>query len=92
MCHIIDYGKYMFDKQKKEKDKHKTTAPKDKEVSFKYTTEDHDLTTKVGQIKNYVEKGHKVRLVVWFEKRENVHKDLGFKIMQKVIDGVGAWS
>jgi len=83
VCRIMDYGKFMFDKSKKEK---KNTGPKEKEISFRYVIDDHDLATKANQCKGFLEKGSRVKLVVKFKQREKAHKDLGFDILNKVIE------
>ena len=83
VCHITDYGKYMFEKSKKEKEK--PHVQKEKEVCFRYVTDDHDLETKANQIRGFLDKGMKVKLVVKFKAREKAHKDLGFDVLNKVI-------
>ncbi len=84
VCQILDYGKYMFDKSKK--DKQKSTEQKEKEISFRYVTSDGDLETKANQAKKFLEKGMRVKLTVKFKAREKAHKDMGFDILRKVIE------
>lgn len=83
VCHIIDYGKFMFDKQKKEK--HKDNAPKEKEVDFKYVISENDLLTKANQIRGFLLKGFKVKCVCKFKGREKAHKDQGFDLFERLI-------
>lgn len=84
VCHIMEYGKYMYDKQKKEKAKQHTQ--KEKEISFRYVIDDHDLQTKANQCKKFIESGMRVKLVVWFKQREKAHKDQGFGVLNKIIE------
>jgi translation initiation factor IF-3 len=84
VCQIMDYGKYMFDKSKKEKQK--STQQKEKEICFRYVIDEHDLETKANQAKKFLEKGMKVKLVVKFKAREKAHKDLGFDVLRAVIE------
>ncbi len=84
VCRIMDYGKFMFEKSKKEK--RQNTGPDEKEIRFRYVTDGHDLETKANQAKKFLEKGIKVKLVVKFKAREKAHKDLGFAILAKVIE------
>lgn len=84
VCRIMDYGKFMFDKSKKEK--HQGSGQKEKEICFRYVTDQNDLMTKSNQAKKFIEKGFKVKLVVKFKQREKAHKDLGFEVLNKVID------
>jgi translation initiation factor IF-3 len=86
VCHITEYGKFMYEKQKKKKEQQKTSHPKEKEVAFRYVIGDHDLETKAAQIKGFLEKGMKVKCVVNFEKREKAHKDQGFQLLERVIE------
>lgn len=85
VCQIMDYGKYMYEKNKKKKQH----IVRDKEVSFRYVIDDHDLETKANQIKKFISKGHKVKIVVKFKAREKVHKDKGFVALDKLIAMLG---
>lgn len=83
VCQIMDYGKFMYDKRKKSKSK--SHAKRDKEVSFRYVIDDHDLETKANQIRKFLGKGMKVKAVVKFKAREKIHKDKGFVALNKLI-------
>lgn len=89
VCHIRDYGKFMFERSKKKKESEKSNGPKEKEVEFRYVIGDHDLETKVNQIKKFLAKGHKVKCVCIFKQREKAHKDQGFVILNRVIELLG---
>lgn len=84
VCQIMDYGKFMFDKQKKEKDKVHNTH-KEKEISFRYVIDENDLRTKANATKKFLEKGDKVRILVRFKSREKAHKDKGFEALNKLL-------
>ena len=84
VCQIMDYGKFMFDKQKKDKDK-THNQHKEKEISFRYVIDDHDLETKANAAKKFLDKGDKVRVVVKFKQREKAHKDKGFEVIEKLV-------
>jgi len=89
VCHIMDYGKFMYDRQKKQKEStSKQSQIKEKEVDFRYVIGENDLQTKVNQIRGFLEKGFKVRCVCKFRQRENIHKNHGFEVIKKVIDMV----
>lgn len=77
---IMDYGKYKFDLSKKARDQRQNN-PKEKEIFLRYTIDPHDLTTKINQIRQYLQKGTKVRLAVKFKGRENAHKDEGMHLI-----------
>jgi hypothetical protein len=48
-------------------------------------TDEHDLQIKANQLKSFVEKGHRVRVVVKFEKREKAHPDKGFEAINNFL-------
>lgn len=84
VCQIMDYGKFMFDKQKKQKEKSGSTH-KEKEISFRYVIDIHDLEVKASAARKFLEKGDKVRVVVKFKQREKAHKDKGFEALEKLM-------
>lgn len=85
VCHIRDYGKFMFDRSKK-KESERSAGPKEKEIDFRYVIGDHDLETKANQIRKFLDKGIKVKCVCKFKAREKAHKDQGFVILNKLIE------
>lgn len=50
---------------------------------------DHDLGVKTRKIQSFLDAGHKVKITVFYRGRELAHKDLGFKLADKVIEGFG---
>lgn len=82
VCQIMDYGKFMYEKTKNKKKQH---VVKNKEVSFRYVIDDNDLSTKANQIRKFIDKGHKVKIVVKFKAREKAHKEKGFVAIGKLI-------
>jgi translation initiation factor IF-3 len=83
VCQIMDYGKFMYDKQKRSKAKSQTR--REKEISFRYVIDDHDLETKANHIRKFLSKGMKVKVVVKFKAREKAHKEKGFVALKKLI-------
>lgn len=86
VCHIRDYGKFMFDRSKKKKESERSAGPKEKEIDFRYVIGEHDLETKANQIRKFLDKGIKVKCVCKFKAREKAHKDQGFAILNKLIE------
>lgn len=86
VCRIIDYGKFKYDQQRKEKQARKAqhTAVL-KEMKFRCNVEDHDYATKLKHIKEFLAKGHKVKALLFFRGRENAHRELGFALMERVM-------
>jgi translation initiation factor IF-3 len=86
VCKIMDFGKFRYDqniKEKKQKSKQKSMVPK--EVRLSPRIAEHDILTKERIVRKFLENGQKVHLRLEYKKRENVHKDLGLEVMQKVI-------
>jgi translation initiation factor IF-3 len=85
VCKIIDYGKYKYEQAKLKKQKSKS-ATRMKEVKFRVGTGQHDYNIKLGRAETFLESNHKVRFVLQFRGRENAHKDLGFVVLNRIID------
>lgn len=89
VCKVIDYGKFMYEQGKREKDQKKAQHQKElKEIRLKPGTDTHDLDFKTRHAREFLEKGHKVKATVFFRGREIVHQDLGRDLLQKFIDGL----
>ena len=85
VCKIIDYGKYKYTQAKLKKGKSKTST-RMKEVKFRVGTGEHDYNIKLGRAETFLDGNHKVRFVLQFKGRENAHKDLGFVVLNKIIE------
>lgn len=81
---IMDYGKFKYDQEKKEKDnKKKQTNAQLKETRFSLKIEDNDLKTKANQTKKFLNNGDKVKISIRFRGRELGRKELGYELMDK---------
>jgi translation initiation factor IF-3 len=87
VCKIMDYGKFKYEKSKKEKDakKHQSTVQL-KEIKFRPKTDDHDLDFKVKHIRRFLMEGNKAKLVVIFRGREIVHPETGQDVLKRVVE------
>ena len=88
VCKIIDYGKYIYDQKKKQKENH-TGKVDTKEIRLGVSTEKHDLEIKAKHAKEFLNKGHKVKLQVKFKGRENHHPELGENMIQSMVELIG---
>lgn len=87
VARILDYGKYMFEQTKREKEaKKKQKVVEVKELGLKLTTEDHDLSYKIKNAKKFLEDGNKVKISIRFRGREMSYTNQGFDVMKKVAD------
>lgn len=87
---IVDWGKYNYQKTKlAQKNKRNTKVSEIKQMRFGIKISEHDLGVKLKKVTSFLEDGHKVKFTVRFRGRELAHKDLGFVLADKVIDGYG---
>ncbi|MCU0667684.1 MAG: translation initiation factor IF-3 [Patescibacteria group bacterium] len=87
---IIDWGKYNYQKTKQlQKNKRNTKVSELKQMRFGLKISDHDMDVKLKKITSFLDEGDKVRISVVFRGRELAHKDIGFKLMDKIIAKLG---
>ncbi|HYG67779.1 MAG TPA: translation initiation factor IF-3 [Anaeromyxobacteraceae bacterium] len=89
VCKIMDYGKFKYlEKKKQNEAKKKQVVVQLKEVKLRPRTEEHDYDVKVKKIREFLDEGNKARVTVTFRGREMSHRELGQKVLQRVIDGL----
>ncbi|QCU90561.1 translation initiation factor IF-3 [Thiomicrorhabdus sediminis] len=85
VCKIMDYGKYLYQQQKKQHEaKKKQKQVQVKEVKFRPGTEEGDYQVKLRNLIKFLEKGDRVKVTIWFRGREITHKELGLKVLERV--------
>lgn len=87
---IVDWGKYNYQRTKqlqKNRQKTKTLDMKQMRVGLKIS--DHDLSVKLRKVSGFLETGHKVKIAVVYRGRELAHRDLGFKLADRVVNELG---
>lgn len=57
-----------------------------KEVKFRVRTDEHDYNIKLNRAENFLDANHKCRFVLQFRGRENAHKELGFDVLNRIIE------
>ncbi len=83
---IMDYGKYLFEKQKREKEaKKKQQVVELKEIQLSCRIDTHDYETKLNQAKKFLAAGNKVRVVMKFRGREMSHMAIGREILDQFL-------
>ena len=84
VCRIMDYGKFRFERDKKEKEaKKKQQVMEIKEIQLSCRIDTHDFETKVRHAQRFLSDGNKVRVVMRFKGREMSHISIGQEIMNK---------
>ena len=87
VCRIMDYGKYRFEQQKKEKEaRKKQKVINIKEVRLSPGIEDHDFNTKLRNARKFLEKGDMVKVSIRFRGRAITHKDLGRDVLERMAE------
>jgi len=82
VCRIMDYGKFIYEQSKKEKEaKKKQNIINIKEVRLSPTIEEHDLEVKAKNARKFLETGNKVKVTIRFRGREADYSHIGRKIV-----------
>lgn len=84
VCRVMDFGKYVYEQQKKSKD-HKATSARLKEVKFRARIETHDFNTKLRHAEEFLDNGNKVKLTLSFRGREMAHTEIGFVTIRRAV-------
>ncbi|USS91185.1 translation initiation factor IF-3 [Fructilactobacillus carniphilus] len=86
---ILDYGKYRFNRQKKEREarkKQKTVSVK--EIRLSPTIDTNDFNTKLKNAQKFLTKGEKVRVSIRFKGRAITHKEIGRDVLNRMADAL----
>ena len=87
VCKIMDYGRYKYEQTKKlQEAKKKQTTFQVKEIKIRPKTGEHDLQTKIGHIKKFLEKKDKVKVTVIFRGREVALVDRGRTLLNQIVE------
>jgi len=87
VCRIMNYGQFKYQKAKREKDaKKKQKKIVVKEIKMRPRIDEHDYRFKLDHAKKFFEHGDKVRFILQFRGREMMHKDLGRKVLDRVVN------
>src|SRR5471032_2563808 len=85
VCRIMDFGKYVYEEQKKHSHV-KATASRIKEIEFSARIAEHDFLTKIRHGEEFLDHGNKVKLRLKFRGREMAHTDIGFAVIKRALD------
>lgn len=90
VCRIMDFGKYRYEQQKREKEaKKKQKIINIKEVKLRPNIEQHDFDVKLKNALRFVEEGNKVKVTIMFRGRELSHPELGKEVLGRVAERLG---
>src|SRR5256886_8885054 len=85
----MDYGKFLYQQEKKEREakKHQKTITV-KEVKFRINVDEHDYQTKKNHVLRFLDEGDKVKATIFFRGREMTRTGLGREILERLIKDV----
>lgn len=87
VCKILDYSKFLYDQQKREKaQKRQQQAQQMKELRFTWRTAQHDFNFKAKHAREFLEEGNKVKATVMFRGREITHQEVGEELLKRFIE------
>ena len=85
VCKILDYGKYIYEKQKLEKkNKKKQHVIHVKEIRFRPNVDDHDLIIKLKKAEKFLLNGDKLKVTIMFRGREFSRQESGYELIEKI--------
>ena len=89
VCKIMDYGKYRFDRSKREKEsRKKQVVVETKEIKFSCRIGQHDFDTKISHATKFLTAGNKVKMTIMFSGREMNNTQRGIDLMAKIAEAV----
>ncbi|GGD78006.1 translation initiation factor IF-3 [Lacimicrobium alkaliphilum] len=85
VCKIMDYGKFLFEKSKAQKEqKKKTKQIQVKEVKFRPGTDEGDYQVKLRNLRRFLEGGDKTKVTIRFRGREMAHQEIGIDLLNRI--------
>lgn len=85
VCQIMDYGKFLYEKQKSAKEqKKKQKQIQVKEVKFRPGTDEGDYQVKLRNLVRFLEDGDKAKITLRFRGREMAHQELGRDLLERI--------
>ncbi len=87
VCRLMDYGKYLYDQNKREREARKKQKVVDvKEVRMQPNTDSHDIEVKSNQARRFLKEGDKVKFAIRFRGRQFAHQDIGTRMLQDIAE------
>jgi translation initiation factor IF-3 len=89
VCRLMDYGKYLYEKQKRERESRKAQKQIEvKELRLRPKTDEHDVQVVMKKIRQFVDEGAKVRVRIRFRGREMQHPEVARALLERVSKDV----
>jgi translation initiation factor IF-3 len=89
VCRLMDYGKFKYEQAKKEREMRKTQKTSIvREIRLRPKIGDHDFEAKTRSVKKLLTDGDKVKITIMFRGREITHANLGWKLLEKMMESL----
>jgi translation initiation factor IF-3 len=89
VCRLMDYGKYLYEKQKRERESRRAQKVIEvKEVRLRPKTDEHDIQVVLTKIRKFAKEGAKIRVRIRFRGREIYHPEVAQDLMERVANDV----
>lgn len=89
VCRLMDYGKYKYQQFKKEQKQKKNTRQKEiKNIRLSARIEDHDFAVKLKQSEKFLNKGHKIKIILMLKGREITHSERGLNMIENFMNSL----
>lgn len=87
---IVDWGKFQYQRTKQQQKNKRNNKVQDiKQMRLGLKIGDHDLEIKMKKVRQFLDNSHKAKITIFFRGREMAHKDMGFKLAERIIDSFG---
>jgi len=84
---VVDWGKYQYQKMKEQQKNRKSSKASElKQMRFGLKIGSGDLDIKLRKIRGFLAAGHKVRIQIFYRGREMAHKELGYEMIDKIVN------
>lgn len=84
---VVDWGKYQYQKMKEQqRNRRSNKATEVKQMRFGLKIGANDLEIKLRKIREFLSEGHKVKILVVFRGREMAHRELGYELIDRVVN------
>ena len=89
VCKLVDLGKFIYEKSKKEKEaKKKQMKVEMKQMRYRLKIDTNDFDTKNKKVRKFLESGNRVKVEIWFRGREMAHTEKGFELAKRIVDAL----
>lgn len=90
VCRIMDFTHYIYDQKRKQKQAKKKTVRVDtKEIKLRPNIDPHDFGIKITRARQFLEKGHKVKVTLRYRPREMRHYEIGTAVLRRLKESLG---